>query len=246
MNVGPVAWHRARVAAARPETGRARRIELDIPTWPGNEAGAHLDIRLTAEDGYQAVRSYSIASAGDGERVELGVDRVPDGEVSPYLVDDVTAGDQLEVRGPLGGWFVWHPDDPGPVQLVGGGSGLVPLLAMLRAHDTVGSAAPFRLLLSARTPDDVLYAAELDALAGRAAAGSLAIDRVFTRQAPPGWTDPVGRVDRAALERLTIPAADSPAVFVCGPTGFVETVADLLVDLGHDPARIKTERFGGA
>ncbi|MWB99726.1 oxidoreductase [Agromyces sp. MMS17-SY077] len=226
-------------------TDSARSIRLDVPGWPGNLAGQHLDLRLTAEDGYQAVRSYSIASAGPGESIELGVDRVPDGEVSPYLVDDVMTGDQLEVRGPLGGWFVWHEDDPSPVQLIGGGSGVVPLIAMARAHRAAGATSRFRMLVSARTPEDVLFAPELSAL-DATPGDRFALDVVYTRRGPEDWPFPIGRVDRAALERTTLPVSDSPAIFVCGPTGFVETVADHLVAIGHDPDRIKTERFGGA
>ena len=235
-------WKVGTVIATKRQTGTGRSIELDVADWPGNIAGQHLDVRLTAPDGYQASRSYSIASVGPGTRVELAVDRLPNGEVSPYLVDELREGDQLEVRGPLGGWFVWKPavdatarDEP--VQLIAGGSGVVPLIAMLRAHAAAGSTAPMQLLYSVRTPADRFFADELDA------AGSTSY--AYTRVVPPGWPGKPGRLTKEALAASTIAAAENPAVFVCGPTPFVEAVATWLVDLGHDPARIKTERFGG-
>jgi ferredoxin-NADP reductase len=220
-------------------TPGGRVLELEVPHWPGNIAGQHLDLRLTAEDGYQAVRSYSIASVGSGPVVELAVDQIPDGEVSPYLTLDVMAGDQLEVRGPLGGWFVWRETDVAPVQLIAGGSGIVPLVAMMRAHAASGSAAPFRMLYSARTDDDAFYYAELTS------AADVDVTFRFTRRGPTGWTEPVGRVTKQFLAEATLPPSHQPMVFVCGPNGFVETVAAWLVELGHDPARVKTERFGG-
>ncbi|MCU1514778.1 MAG: oxidoreductase [Microbacteriaceae bacterium] len=222
-------------------TPSGRVIELDVPHWPGNLAGQHLDVRLTSEDGYQAARSYSIASVGSG-LVELAVDRIPDGEVSPYLTMDIMPGDQLEVRGPLGGWFVWREGATEPVQLIGGGSGVVPLMAMMRQHAAAASAVPFRLLYSARTDDDAFYAKEIDDLAGPA----LDVTWIYTRKGPGSWTGPIGRLTRETLAAAVIPAAENPAVFVCGPTPFVEAVASWLVELGHDPARVKTERFGGA
>jgi ferredoxin-NADP reductase len=237
-------WKTGVVASVHTETPTARSIEIDIPGWPGNLAGQHLDLRLTAPDGYTATRSYSIASAGNGERVQLAVDRLPDGEVSPYLVNEVIVGDELELRGPLGGWFVWRPEQPGPVQLIGGGSGVVPLMAMVRAHEAAGSAATFRLLYSVRAPGDVFFADELAAL--EKSSSSLEVTSVYTRETPAGWPTPAGRVTRAVLEATTIPASESPTVFVCGPTGFVEAVADILVDLGHPAELVKTERFGGA
>jgi ferredoxin-NADP reductase len=236
-------WKTGIVASVRPETPSSRSLEIDIAGWPGNIAGQHLDLRLTAPDGYTATRSYSIASSGGGERVQLAVDRLPDGEVSPYLVDDVVVGDELELRGPLGGWFIWKPDQPGPVQLIAGGSGVVPLMAMVRAHQAAKSAAQFRMLYSVRTPRDVFFANELTAL--ESAATNLQITWVYTRETPAGWPTSAGRVTRDLLAGATIPAAEHPTVFVCGPTGFVESVADILVDIGHEPARIKTERFGG-
>ena len=233
------AWRVATVASTSRLTSTARSIVLSVPGWPGNLAGQHLDLRLTAEDGYQAVRSYSLASVGSGEEIELGVDKVADGEVSPYLVDEVRPGDQLEIRGPLGGWFVWRPSDPGPVQLVAGGSGIVPLAAMIRARRLSSSVVPFQLLYSVRTPEDVMFAAELSE-------ASVPITFAYTRRAPDGHARKAKRLDRAELPSLTLPPAEDLTVFVCGPTGFVEAVADGLVSLGHDPARVKTERFGGA
>lgn len=229
------------MAATRTETPTGRSIVLDVPGWPGNIAGQHVDVRLTAPDGYTAVRSYSLASAGDAQQVQLGVDRLPDGEVSPYLVDEVRPGDQLEVRGPLGGWFVWRPTDTQPVQLIGGGSGIVPLIAMIRSHADSGSTVPFRLLYSVRTPHDVFFADELAALAGP----HLSVTFVYTRVTPPGWDAPPARLTKEVLAASVLPASDDPSVFVCGPTGFVESVASWLVQLGHEASRIKTERFGG-
>lgn len=236
------AWTPASVAEVLPATPTARILRLDVPGWPGNLPGQHLDLRLTAEDGYQAVRSYSIASSGPGERVELAVDEVLEGEVSPYLVEDVRPGDELEVKGPLGGFFVWREDDPAPVQLVAGGSGIVPLIAMARARVAAGVTAPFRLLYSVRTPADAIYRDEIEML-GRS---GVEVTWVYTRDGGAGWTGPVGRVSPDILRAHTFAPDAAPAVFVCGPTGFVEAVASALVAQGHDPARVKTERFGGA
>jgi ferredoxin-NADP reductase len=234
-------WHAGVVVSTRRESPTGRSIVVDVPGWGGNVAGQHADVRLTAPDGYQAVRSYSIASAGPGDRVQLAIDRLPTGEVSPYLVDEVRPGDELELRGPLGGWFVWTPDLPGPVQLIGGGSGIVPLMAMIRSHTASGSAAPFRLLYSVRTPDDAFFRAELDE-----PTPGLEITWLYTRGGPAGGARPPGRITVDDLAAAAFPASLSPAVFVCGPTGFVETVATALVALGHEPRRVKTERFGGA
>jgi ferredoxin-NADP reductase len=233
-------WLPATLAAIEPSTPSARVLRLDVPGWAGNLPGQHLDLRLTAEDGYQAVRSYSIASFGPGEQVELGVDEVPDGEVSPYLVLDARPGDAVEVKGPLGAYFVWRDDDPSPVQLIAGGSGIVPLIAMARARALSDSAAPFRLLYSVRRPDDAMYRDEIDALGD-----DVDVTWAYTREAPAGWERPAGRVSQDLLRDAAWSPAQSPAVFVCGPTGFVETVATALVALGHDPARVRTERFGG-
>ena len=239
--------HVATVGATHRETPIASRIELDVRGWPGNAAGQHLDVRLTAPDGYQATRSYSIASSGSSTRVVLAVDKLPDGEVSPYLVDDVRAGDMLEVHGPLGAFFVWAPSadtgDHRPVQLIAGGSGVVPLYAMAHAHADASDPTPFRLLYSVRTPDDVYFDDEFATLVD--AAAPLQLDVVYTRRAPEGWAAPPGRIMREALEAAVFPASERPRVFVCGSTGFVERVADWLVELGHDPRSIRTERYGG-
>jgi ferredoxin-NADP reductase len=237
-----VTWRVGTVVAERAETPNARTLIVDVPDWPGNIAGQHLDLRLTAPDGYQATRSYSIASEGDGPLLELSVDEVQTGEVSPYLVQDVALGESLEIRGPLGTWFVWRPEQLEPVQLIGGGSGCVPLLAMARAHARLGSQAPFRLLYSVRSPELVFYRDELEALSVR---GSLEVEFVFTRSAGPLATVPPGRITRERLAAAVFPPAENPTVYVCGPTRFVEAVATWLVDEGHSPARIRTERFGG-
>lgn len=233
-------WKTATVVEATRLTATGRSLLLDVPGWGGNLAGQHADVRLTAPDGYQAVRSYSVASADAGDRLEIAVDRLPDGEVSPFLVDAIEVGDQVEVRGPLGGWFVWRSEETEPVLLIGGGSGIVPLMAMVRAHEAAGSTAPFRLVYSVRSPEDAFFADEL------ASATGVDVTWIYTRRAPEGWTRPAGRLSSADLQALESPGAQTPSVFVCGPTGFVEAVADTLVAIGHDPARIKTERFGGA
>ena len=234
-------WLVGTVVSTTMQTPTAKSIVLDVPGWEGSTAGQHVDVRLTAEDGYQAVRAYSLASTGPSDRVELAVDLIEDGEVSPYLVGELREGDQLEFRGPLGRWFVWKPGDTQPVQLVAGGSGVVPLLAMARAHAASASEAKFRLLYSVRGPAEVFYADELASLAGP----NFEVTFVYTRETPPGWPHPAGRVSREILGSATIPAAENPAVFVCGPTGFVESVADWLVELGHNALAVKTERFGG-
>lgn len=233
-------WRPARVTEVVAATSHGRILRIAVPGWPGSDAGQHVDIRLTAEDGYQAERSYSLASHGPGETLELAVDEVPDGEVSPYLVREVRAGDELEVKGPLGGYFVWRPGGEAPVQLIAGGSGIVPLVAMARARRDAGGP-PFRLLYSVRTPEDALYRDEVDAWGE-----DVDVSWVYTRQAPADWTGAVGRVDRERLGRLIWPPEQHTEIFVCGPTRFVEHVANALVDLGHPPLRVKTERFGGA
>ena len=243
--LGRLTWRVATVVAVRPENARAVTIVLDVPGWPGHLAGQHIDVRLTAEDGYQAQRSYSIASAPDGDRVELTVVEVEDGEVSEYLTTIVAAGDQLEVRGPVGGWFIWRPDAPGPfrpVLLVAGGSGLVPLMAMIRVRAESATRVPFRLVYSVRDSGSLLYREELDRLSRKD--GGLHVTFAFTRTAPPGSAWRTGRITARLLAEAGWPSADEPDVFVCGPTGFVESAANLLVDLGHDPQRIRTERFG--
>ncbi|MBX3098933.1 MAG: oxidoreductase [Salinibacterium sp.] len=222
------------VSSTHAETPSGRSLWIELPDWPGNIAGQHVDVRLTAPDGYQATRSYSLASSGSAARVQLAVDRLPDGEVSPYLVDDLQPGDMLEVRGPLGGWFVWKEEQTQPVQLIAGGSGVVPLVAMIRAHAASGSTAPMQLLYSVRTPEDRFFADELSALEN--------VTYAYTRSGP---TDArIGRLTKEHLASAVLPPG--AAVYVCGPTGFVEAVASWLVELGHDAASVKTERFGGA
>lgn len=243
------AWHSAAVVAVTRETPTAARLELEVDGWPGNVAGQHLDVRLTAPDGYTATRSYSIASSGPSSRVVLAVDKLPDGEVSPFLVDELRMGDLLEVHGPLGAFFVWKPVEERslaparPVQLIAGGSGVVPLFAMARAHADAEDLTPFRMLYSVRTPDDVYFADELMALAE--ASDAFRLDLVYTRRTPEAWPTPPGRIMREALAAAVIPAADRPLVYVCGSTGFVERVASWLIELGHDAGSIRTERFGG-
>lgn len=241
MTVG--GWRPARVVDATTATPSARILRLQVPGWPGNDAGQHVDVRLTAEDGYQAVRSYSLGSYGPAETIELAVDEIPAGEVSPYLVRDVLPGDELEVKGPLGAYFVWRVGGEVPVQLIAGGSGIVPLVAIARAARDAGAAASVRLLYSVRTEKDAIYRDELER---SAADGGVAVTWRYTRAAPEGWPGAVGRIDEAALREAVWTPAESPIVYVCGPTGFVEHVADALVGLGHPSARIRTERFGGA
>lgn len=236
-------WRPARVVRVAESTASARILHLEVPGWPGSDAGQHVDIRLTAEDGYQAVRSYSLASYGPGETIELGVDEIPDGEVSPYLVRDVLAGDELEVKGPLGGYFVWRPGGGEPVQLIAGGSGVVPLVAMARAAKDAGAQASVRMLYSVRGPDEAMYREELESLSRP---GGVDLTWVYTRRAPQGWAGAVGRLDDTRLAGAVWEKERDPIVYVCGPTGFVEHVADALVALGHRPERIRTERFGGA
>jgi len=238
-----VSWRIGAVVGLRDQSPRARTIELHLPGWPGHTAGQHVDVRLTAADGYNAVRSYSIASAPDGERVALTVEELDDGEVSPYLVRGLSVGDPLEVRGPVGGWFVWRPEQTEPVQLIAGGSGVVPLVAMGLVHAAAGSTSPMQLLYSVRDRESVLHRQELAALASRP--GGVQTTYAYTRAAPEGWPGRVGRIDAATVAASTWPATDEPRCYVCGPTAFVETVADLLVRAGHDPARVRTERFGG-
>jgi len=230
------------VTALRDESPTARTIVLDVPGWPGHRPGQHVDVRLTAPDGYSAQRSYSIASAPAGTRIELTVQRLPDGEVSEYLAQTLAIGYPLELRGPIGGWFVWDPRSTASVLLVAGGSGVVPQMAMIRTRAATGARAPFRLVYSVRDPASALYAGEL---AERARAGEgFEAAYVYTRSAPPGWPAPAGRISAQVLASSGWPSARAPAVFVCGPTGFVEAAADLLVAAGHGPHMIKTERFG--
>jgi ferredoxin-NADP reductase len=235
---GRLSWQLAAVEGVVDETPRVRTIMLDVPEWPGHRAGQHLDIRLTAEDGYRAEREYSIASA-PGEPVAITVERLDDGEVSPYLTEELGTGDALELRGPVGGYFVWGPEDGGPLLLVAGGSGIVPLRAMLRHRVRSGSEVPARLLYSSRTLEDVIYRVELE---GHAA--GVEVVHTLTREQAAGWKGYSRRVDAELLGEVAWPVGESPLAFVCGPTSFVETVADGLVELGYSPERIKTERFG--
>jgi ferredoxin-NADP reductase len=238
--LGRLTWGLAAVREIVVENARVKTLALDVPEWPGHKTGQHVDVRLTAEDGYQAERSYSIASAPNGPRVELTVERLDDGEVSPYLTDELRPGDQLELRGPIGGYFVWEPAVGGPVLLVGGGSGVVPLMAMIRQRAAAGSDVDMRLLYSSRSWDDVIYRDELERLVGR----GLTVTHTLTRSQPDGWTGYARRVDREMLEEIGPASADRPHVYVCGPTPFVEAVAAALVELEHESQRIKTERFG--
>jgi ferredoxin-NADP reductase len=235
---GRLSWQIANVDAVVDETSRVRTLVLDVPDWQGHQAGQHLDVRLTAEDGYRAERSYSIASAPH-EPVAITVERLDDGEVSPYLTEELRPGDALELRGPVGGYFVWSARDGGPLLLVAGGSGIVPLRAMLRERRRSGSEVPARLLYSSRSPGDVIYRAELDRLTD-----GVEVVQTLTREQPEGWTGYARRVDAELLGEVAWPAEQGPLAFVCGPTSFVESVADGLVALGYPPARVKTERFG--
>jgi ferredoxin-NADP reductase len=238
--LGRLTWRLAEVVDVVPETPRVKTIGFDVPGWPGHRAGQHVDVRLTAEDGYQAQRSYSIASAPDGTRVALTVERLDDGEVSPYLTDELRPGDRIELRGPVGGYFVWEPSQGGPLLLVAGGSGVVPLMAMIRARSAAGSDADTRLLLSSRGWEDVIFRDELE----RLSCDGLTVVHTLTRSQPPGWTGYARRVDVDMLAEIG-PAPDArPHVYVCGPTPFVEAAAEALVQLGHEPQRVKTERFG--
>jgi ferredoxin-NADP reductase len=223
------------------ETPAVRTLVLDVPGWAGHRAGQHLDVRLTAEDGYQAQRSYSIASA-PGEPPAITVERLDDGEVSPYLVDVVEPGDRFEIRGPVGGWFVWDPAEGGPLLLVGGGSGVVPLMAMARHRAAAGSDAAMRLLVSSRSWEEAIYRDELEALAARG--DGFEVVHTLTRSQPDGWQGYARRVDAELLGEVAWPADSGARAFVCGPTSFVEAVATGLVGLGYDPRRVKTERFG--
>ena len=220
------------------ETPRAKSLVLDPPEWPGHRAGQHVDVRLTAEDGYQAQRSYSIASAPEDEHLVLTIERLDDGEVSPYLTDELRPGDELELRGPIGGYFVWDEPLGGPLLLLAGGSGIVPLRAMVRHRSAVGSDVPVRLLYSARSLGEVIYRDELSRL------DDVDVRFTLTREAPPGWRGYRRRIDTELLAEITWPPDAHPLVYVCGPTAFVETAANALVELGHEAARIRTERFG--
>ena len=236
---GRLSWQVATVGEVVEETPAARTIVLDVPGWPGHRPGQHVDVRLTAADGYTAERAYSLASA-PGEPVTITVERLAGGEVSPYLTQELRTGDELELRGPIGGYFVWDAADPSPLLLAAGGSGIVPFRAILRHHERTGSAAPVRVLYSARSLPDVIYRGEL----GRRRDG-VEVICTLTREQPPGWTGRAGRVGAALLAEAAWPPAAGPLAFVCGPTGFVENAAAGLVALGYPAGRVKTERFGG-
>ena len=231
-------WLAAEVVTSERISPSAQRIELSVPGWRGALPGQHVDIRLTAEDGYQAVRSYSLASTG-ADVVELAVERLPDGEVSPFLVDELRVGDLLEVRGPLGGWFVWRPADPGPVQLIAGGSGVVPLVAMIRARAGM-DGPPFRLLYSVRDRSRALFGDLLDA-----GPDGTTVSWIYTREAPTGWPRAPRRLSAEDLDRYAFDPQRQPTVFVCGATGFAESVSRLLIDRGHPTTKIRIERYGG-
>jgi ferredoxin-NADP reductase len=235
-------WRLAEVIEVVPETPRTKSLVLEVPGWEGHKAGQHVDVRLTAPDGYQAQRSYSVASAPQDERLVLTVDRLDEGEVSPYLTDVLRARDKLELRGPIGGYFTWEEGDGGPLLLLGGGSGVAPLMAMIRHRAAAGSDIPFRLLYSSRSYEEIIFREELETLASRDA--SLEVIHTLTRSRPEGWAGYHRRIDAKMLAEVAQPPDKGPLAFVCGPTTFVEGVADALVRLGHEPARVKTERFG--
>jgi ferredoxin-NADP reductase len=237
---GRLTWQPAEVVDVLTETPRVKTIAFDVADWAGHRAGQHVDIRLTAEDGYQAERSYSIASAPNGTRLDLTVVRIADGEVSPYLADELKPGDRIELRGPVGGYFVWEPPQGGPLLLVAGGSGIAPLMAMIRLRAAAGSDVDTRLLFSSRGWDDIIYRDELDRLNGN----GLTVVHTLTSSQPPGWTGYARLVDAEMLAEVGPSPAERPRVYVCGPTPFAEAVTEALVHLGHAPQEIKTERFG--
>jgi ferredoxin-NADP reductase len=237
-----LAWRIGEVVETSPETPRTKSLFLEIPGWDGHRAGQHVDVRLTAEDGYQAQRSYSIASAPENGRVELLIERLDDGEVSPYLTEELRAGDGLELRGPIGGWFAWDAREGGPLLLVAGGSGIAPLMAIIRHHQAAGNEVPVSLLFSSRSYEEVIFREELESLA--AGDERLEITHTLTRSAPPGWQGYDRRIDEEMIGEVAFSPDERPLAFVCGPTPLVEAVATDLVELGHEPARVKTERFG--
>ena len=240
--LGRLTWQLGKVAELIRETPRVSSLVVDVPNWLGHLAGQHVDVRLTAEDGYQTQRSYSIASAPEDPRVALTIERLDDGEVSPYLVGEVRVGDQVELRGPIGGYFVWRASDERPLLLIAGGSGIVPLMAMIRHHAAVGAKAPVRLLYSSRSSEDVIYRSELDSLSTHNK--DLVVAHTLTRAQPGGWTGYSRRIDGEMLAEVAWPKHQNPVVYICGPTAFVETAAGLLVESGYEAAWIRTERFG--
>ena len=240
--LGRLNWKLGEVVELIDETPRVRSIVLDVPEWPGHRAGQHVDVRLTAEDGYQAQRSYSIASPPDQNRLMLTVERLSDGEVSPYLVDELRPGDVIELRGPIGGYFVWEARIGGPLLLVAGGSGIVPLMAMLRHRTASGSTEPARLIYSSRSFEDIIFREELERLSARS--DGVEVIHTLTRSQPPGWSGYARRIDAQMLADSAFPPASRPVTYICGPTSFVEAAARALVVLGHEAKRIRTERFG--
>jgi ferredoxin-NADP reductase len=240
--LGRLEWQFGTVAELVQETPKVASLLLDVPDWMGHLAGQHVDVRVTADDGYQAERSYSISSPPDDSRLAITVERLEDGEVSPYLVGEVRKGDKVELRGPIGGYFVWRGDDERPVLLVAGGSGVAPLMAMIRHRAANHLKTPTRLLYSSRSYDDIIYRSELERLAS--AGDGLTVAHTLTRMQPPGWSGFARRIDSAMLAEVAWPKAQMPIVYVCGPTPMVENTANLLVDMGFDPASVKTERFG--
>jgi ferredoxin-NADP reductase len=237
-----IEWRFADIVDIVIETPVTKSLVLQVPNWPGHVPGQHVDVRLTAEDGYSAQRSYSIASPPEQKEVVLTVERLEDGEVSPYLTDELRPGDKLEVRGPIGGYFTWTVANGGPLFLVGGGSGVVPLMAMLRHRAAVQSNVPAKLLYSSRTYERIIYRAELEKLVAKG--DGLQVVQTLTRDAPPDWQGHRRRIDRQLLAAEAPAPAEQPQIFICGPTALVEAVATALVELGHDPASVKTERFG--
>ncbi len=240
---GRLVWQFGEVVATRMETPRTKTLTLSVPGWAGHQAGQHVDIRLSAEDGYQVERSYSIASPPEnGQQVMLTIERLDDGEVSPYLTDELQVGDKIELRGPIGGYFVWDVPMGGPLLLIAGGSGIVPLMAMVRHRNAVKSTIPTRLLVSSRTYEDLIYREELDSLAKNGA--TLKVFYTLTRSRPSGWMGYSRRIDADLLREIAWPMEQRPLSFICGPTSFVETAAASLLPLGYEAVRIKTERFG--
>jgi ferredoxin-NADP reductase len=239
---GGLSWRVATLVERHSETATACTLVLDVPDWPGHDAGQHVDVRLTAADGYSAVRSYSIASAAQGTHLELTIEEIGDGEVSPYLGEELAPGDRVEIRGPIGGWFIWRPAQTESVQLIAGGSGIVPLMAMIRERALAKSSAPFRLLYSVRSPQAIIYANELEQR--MKSEPDLSVTFAYTRSAPDGWPSAPRRIDAEILALATFGPEVHASIYVCGPTPFVEAAANLLIAAGHDANRIKTERFG--
>ncbi len=238
---GRLKWQLASVSELVTETARVKSIVLDAPEWAGHRAGQHVDVRLTAEDGYQAQRSYSIASSPEDDHLVLTVELIEDGEVSPYLLDELRDGDELELRGPIGGYFIWEAPLGGPLMLLGGGSGVVPFRSILRHHVAIDGVVPARLLYSTRSWEEVIYRDELTSLAGD---DRIDVAFTLTRAWPEDWQGHRGRIDRELLQAVCWAPSEQPLIYICGPSAFVETGAAALVEIGHDPGRIRTERFG--